>query len=239
MHLHFLGTGNTVLPQGRSYSLLLINRSILLDCPYDVLPQMRRAQVSPAHINAVALTHWHADHCAGLSALALERQRMEAPTLDVYGPPGGQELLTHRCELDYEGFLGDWCRDKMRYHSELNARIPDTDVWLTRFRVQHFGRGVSAHGYLLRQGKLTVMHTGDSGPCDAIASRIPQCQVVIIEMGLEEPSDFHFCPEAIRFLAARHPQVQFLVTHTFCGVGEEPNLGPNVRHMYDGRKVPL
>ena len=73
-----LGTGNafSALSYSSCLALETEGRWLLVDCPHPVLKMMREASLasgltlSPADVQAVALTHLHADHVSGLEGLA-------------------------------------------------------------------------------------------------------------------------------------------------------------------------
>ncbi|HJM86933.1 MAG TPA: MBL fold metallo-hydrolase, partial [Candidatus Thalassarchaeaceae archaeon] len=70
----FLGSGNAFCPDGRMHSLVLIDEKILVDAPPTIIPQLKRANLSPADINTLFITHWHGDHIFGFPFFILERK---------------------------------------------------------------------------------------------------------------------------------------------------------------------
>ena len=109
--LEFLGSGNAFLPQGRFHSLLLINDSILIDCPPTALASLRRIELSPSKLNSIMFTHWHGDHVFGFPFVILERKwisdRSGVEPLGIHGPKGCKERLSTLCETAYPGSMED------------------------------------------------------------------------------------------------------------------------------------
>ena len=62
VEVQFLGSGNAFCPDGRLHSLVLIDNKILVDAPPTIIPQLKRANISPSEINTMLITHWHGDH---------------------------------------------------------------------------------------------------------------------------------------------------------------------------------
>ncbi len=248
--LEFLGTGNAFLPQGRYHSLLLIDESILIDCPPTALASLRRRELSPKHIKSILFTHWHGDHYFGIPFLILERKwisdRSGESDLAIHGPKGCRIRVSQLCETAYPGSMTDRL-DSLEWNEEEKGVVGNSPEWqFERFKVEH-DEEVDPHGYLLiHESGLQIMHTGDSGPCEAISSRVPQCDVVVIEMGVPDEVDvsMHFKPSTLDELARANPDTKFLVTHTWLDdprsnktpilSAELPSLSDNVIQVGDG-----
>jgi ribonuclease Z len=92
----FLGTGGSVPSARRSTASVLISRGgerLLFDCGEGTQRQMQRS-VGLVQVDAIHLTHFHADHVLGLPGLlkTYDLTDREAP-LTVYGPRGLRELF--------------------------------------------------------------------------------------------------------------------------------------------------
>ncbi len=116
----FLGSGNAFCPPGRLHSLVLIDKTVLVDAPPTIIPQLRQHDISPAQITDLFITHWHGDHTFGVPFLLLERKwisdRKAENDLRIYAHQGGEEKLVQLCELAYPESLKDL--DWVSHHTE-------------------------------------------------------------------------------------------------------------------------
>ncbi len=80
--LTVLGSSHGFDPAGKTtgFALWVNRRGILVDPPCDATETLRAAGVSPRHVDAVILTHCHADHDAGVFQKVLEAGRVNLYT---------------------------------------------------------------------------------------------------------------------------------------------------------------
>ncbi len=243
VRFEFLGTGNAFLPQGRYHSLLLIESEILIDVPPTALASLRRRELSPNDIRTILITHWHGDHVFGFPFLILEQKyisdRESKEILNVHCPSNGREKLSTLCNLAYPESLGDRMEFNVHVNEQSSGKVLGVEGWnFERFKVLH-EESVDPHGYVLtHKSGFKIMHTGDSGPCEAIESRVGECDVVVIELGVPDnvvvPS--HFRPQTLTELANKFPQTIFLVTHHYAddiNSGKKPYLSNDLPNLPD------
>ncbi len=90
----FLGTGSGIPTIKRSHPAILINYNgdyLLFDCGENCQIGLQKAKVSPLKINRIFITHWHADHFAGLIPLieTMHLLKREKP-LYIYAPDASE-----------------------------------------------------------------------------------------------------------------------------------------------------
>ena len=244
--VQFLGTGNAFAPHGRMHALALIDGCILIDAPPTLLPQLRRAAISPAEIEHLLFTHWHADHIFGFPFLILERQHVSDAAgeriLDVHLRPSGREILSELCRMGFPGSLEAALEERIDWHQAESGVLAKSGWRFERFPVCHTPE-TDPHGYeLIHQSGFRFLHCGDSGPCEGIESRAARANVILVEMGVPDfvQSPHHHTPSDVIAIAERHPEAMILVTHNFASGTDEtegfdlPDLPEEIRQLEDG-----
>lgn len=112
LFVHFLGTAGALPTAGRNPSCILVRRgsdTLIFDCGEGAQQQMMRAKTGFT-VNAIFVTHWHADHYLGIFGL-VETMAFNKRTepLTIYGPKGVKEFveivkkLTPRIPFEFTG----------------------------------------------------------------------------------------------------------------------------------------
>jgi len=240
--VRFLGSGNAFCPKGRLHSLVLIDEKILVDAPPTIIPQLKRANLSPADINTLLITHWHGDHIFGFPFFILERKyisdREGQNMLNVHLHEGGTSILTKLSELAFPNSLTDVLSERIIFHEEMSGEVAGCPEWhYERFPVEHVPE-TDPHGYQFHHTSgLTLLHSGDSGPCQEIEERAGDADIVIIELGIPDgvPTETHYKPSTLSELANDNPHTIFLATHLFTTDDETiPDFPINVIQVRDG-----
>ena len=241
VEVDLLGSGNAFLPSGRLHSFLMIDKHIIIDCPPTALASLRKAKISPADIDTILITHVHGDHVFGFPFFLLERKyisdRGGVKPLTVAGSKIVKQRLIELCNLAYPGSLENIL-------NEINwVDIPKIEGWeMERFKVFHEPT-VEPHGWMLTNHEgWSMLHSGDSGPCEELWKRIGKCTFAVVEMGVPEwvETDEHHKPSDIRELAELYPNTKLVLTHTYIDsdylilTKEFPELPANVIHGEDG-----
>ena len=139
----FLGTSASAPTAGRAPTALLVRRGgdrLLFDCAEGTQRQLMRSTLGLPDLEAIYLTHYHADHTLGLPGLlkTFALRGREVP-LTVYGPPGLRELFN-----DLRRVFG-----KVAYPLETIEVRPGEALDRDGYRILVFPvhHGVSAVGY--------------------------------------------------------------------------------------------
>lgn len=130
LEIVFLGTGSGIPDMRRNHSSIWLqydDEAMLWDCGEGTQKQLMQAKKSFMKVDRIFITHWHADHWAGLIGLmqTMNLERRKKP-LWIYGPEA-ERFVSDILDLDYWGprfeikavnipFEGD--EPKVVYHND-------------------------------------------------------------------------------------------------------------------------
>ena len=165
-------------------------------------------------VDAVLLSHLHADHCVDLTAYYVVLRYHPARTmrpLAVYGPtntveridraygPPGQPLVAR--EFDFH----DWSKDAP-------LRIGPFRIDVTR--VAH---PVEAYAIRVEHDGRRLVYSGDTGPCDALVDIARDADLLLCDASLLEgesnPVDLHLTGRQAAEHASRAGARRLVLTH--------------------------
>jgi ribonuclease BN (tRNA processing enzyme) len=188
--LVFVGTGEALDPALPNTSLLYRGpQTLLLDCGYAVPHAFWRISQDVNLLDAVWISHGHADHCFGLPALLLwMRLGGRTRPLTVFGGPGARGRIGLVLELGYPG----------SYHA--SKCYPISYVELEPGAVGKFGPlelriAASAHSivnHALRidtPGLRSVMYSGDGAITPGTRELATGVSVLVHECFFAEAGD--------------------------------------------------
>jgi ribonuclease Z len=147
LHVYFLGTAGALPTPQRNPPCIMIRRgsdTLLFDCGEGAQQQMMRSRCGFL-VNAVFISHWHADHFLGLFGL-VQTMSFNGRTepLTIYGPEWVHEFVT---------VLRQVARFNLKFSLEAVELVPGSWVrfdgyTITAFAVKH---GLPSLGYILEE----------------------------------------------------------------------------------------
>lgn len=186
MKITMLGTGAAFVDPDRAQSGILLTLSngkhYLFDCGGGITRNMVRADVNPADVPFVFLTHLHHDHICDFPIFAITGWmwgRVGRPI--VVGPPGTQHFCSHLFEggaydTDFRARSHYPARQKNIEATRPDVRecrpglaYQDDDVRITCEWVEHIPREISeCFGVRIEAEGKVVAISGDTSPCEAM-----------------------------------------------------------------------
>jgi ribonuclease BN (tRNA processing enzyme) len=169
------GCGAWPEPGGACSGYLLEHEDfrLLIDPGYATAPRLFEL-VAASDVDAVLVSHGHADHCADLNPLL--RARVMAPSpppaLPAYAPAGALDAVL---ALDRPGFLDP----AIAVHDIETGRV----VTIGPFTVQarRLPHSVPNLGLRIDAGDRSMMYTGDSGPSPDIVTLARDVDLMLAE----------------------------------------------------------
>jgi ribonuclease BN (tRNA processing enzyme) len=192
----FVGTGDAFGSGGRRNSAILVRdagRTLLLDCGPTTIGGLKELGIDPLEIDAVALSHFHGDHIAGLPFVLLDYvyQHPRQKPFEILGPPGVAEqlaLLTKAYHYDHERAAS--------YPLRLVEFSVDKPIDVAGFRVTPMPAVHQEHTcpHMLRVDtrNRSLVFSGDTGWHDTLPQKVGDVDLFISECVFwEEEFAFH------------------------------------------------
>lgn len=176
MKLEFIGVGEAFDPEiGNTSILVHSDTKLLIDCGYAVPRNLFTKNFAADFIDAIYITHFHADHVFGLPALfvrLLEDKRTKP--LTIIGQDGTQERVETIFDLAYKTL-----RKKLSYKIEY---IETTDSLI--FNELDLSFADTAHGLInyairIKAGEKIVGVSGDGELTTSSRKLFSDCHVVV------------------------------------------------------------
>lgn len=249
--LYIAGSSSAVPRPGRASSgYLLRSRScaIAVDFGSGAFSRMREV-FDPAQLDAILISHMHADHFFDIVPLryALRYELRRTKPLPVYVPPGGMEVLQRigrtvgRHGDFYAGVL-----DVREYEPHRRLAIKGCSV---RFApAVHY---IPAYAMRIEMGGAVLGYSADTAPCDEIVDLVRDAGVFLCEAALgpdgkESGRRGHLNAEEAGTIAKRAGVRLLLLTHY--GAQSDPKalhsaaartFSGEIRVADDGMNVPM
>lgn len=184
---------------------------ILLDLGSGALGALHR-YADPLEIDAVCLSHLHADHCLDLCGYHVLRKYHPTghqPRIPVWGPEGTADRMARAYDLPPDPGMTE----------EFDFRPWQGPVEIGPFRVEPFLVVHPVPAYALRvtwQDKV-LAYTGDCGPCAGVAEAARGADLLLAEASFEEgadnPPDLHLTGRDCAALANAADAPRLVLTH--------------------------
>lgn len=164
MKVTFLGIGEAFDENtpNNSHLILTERTKLLLDCGLTAAPQVWKFNPDQSFLDAIYISHWHADHYFGLPALLVRMKEEERKRpLTIISRKGFSEQFKSLIDLAYSGF-----REKLGLEIEIveveeNKGIEFQDLKLNFQKTVHSGENFAVK---ITSGKNTIAYGGDGSP---------------------------------------------------------------------------
>lgn len=142
-------------------------------------------------IDAVLLSHLHADHCLDMAGYWVARNYRHGGcpgSLPVYGPAGTADRLARAYDMPTEPGM----REVFDFHTLTPSTFTVGPFTITTDRVAH---PVEAFAFRVEHGGSTLTYSGDTGPCGALSTLAAGTDLLLSEAsftdGLDTVPDLH------------------------------------------------
>ncbi|HEX5919449.1 MAG TPA: MBL fold metallo-hydrolase [Nocardioides sp.] len=185
---------------------------ILLDLGNGALGQLHR-HADPLAVDAVFLSHLHADHCLDLCGYYVMRKYHPTgpqPQIPVWGPAGAAERMARAYDLPIDpGMTEEFA------FREYDG--PVVEVGPFRVEARRVVHPVAAYALKVTAGGRTLVYSGDTGPCPQLDEVASGAHLLLAEAsfrsGDDNPPDLHLTGADCGRTAARAGVDRLVLTH--------------------------
>ena len=235
MKLTVLGCAGTFPGPDSGCSSYLIEHDgfrLMLDCGYGAVGALQR-HGDLLDLDAVVVTHLHADHCIDLVAYAYARFYHPdgmPPRLPVWGPLGTRERIARAIESTRPGFV-DAVYD---FHVTRPGAFHIGPFELSAQRMAH---PVECYGMRLEADGQVLTYSADTGPCAALVELARDADIFLCEAAFLEsqpnPAGVHLTGRQAAEHAAAADVGTLLLTHLVAW-GDEAVTLAEAKAVFDG-----
>lgn len=191
--LTFLGVGDAVHPMGGTTSLLYRGSQIwLIDCGPAIASVALRALAHPDELDAIWVSHQHADHCFGVPTLLLMlRLARRKKPLDLLSGPGGVSVIRNLLETAYPGaFRASKCYSINFKEVRPEQSLVTNGLKLSTARTQH---SVACHALRIEDRGHSLCFSGDGKVSPASLELYRKADLVVHECQFAETANTNHC----------------------------------------------
>lgn len=184
---------------------------VVIDLGNGALGQLHR-YVDPLTIDAVVLSHLHADHCLDLCGYYVMRKYHPTgaqPRIPVWGPSDTANRMARAYDLAPKP--GMW--------GEFDFRVHGDPVELGPFRIEarRVVHPVEAYALRVSVAGRTLVYSGDTGPCTALDEIAKGADLFLAEASFQDgddnPPDLHMTGSDCGATATRAGVGRLVLTH--------------------------
>jgi ribonuclease BN (tRNA processing enzyme) len=191
----FVGTGDAFGSGGRRNSAIVVRANgstLLLDCGPTTLGGLKQLGVNPREVDAIAISHFHGDHTAGVPFLMLDElyENPRKGPLTVLGPPGIESRITSLCR-DYSYSADEERPYNVRFEEFSNTTEREVAGFRIRTHPAHHHPETLPHMFGVGAGNVSLFFTGDTGWHEELPDRVGEVDLLISECVFYEPRFEH------------------------------------------------
>jgi ribonuclease BN (tRNA processing enzyme) len=184
---------------------------ILVDLGNGALGQLHR-YADPLSVDAVFLSHLHADHCLDLCGYYVMRKYHPSgaqPRIPVWGPPDAPGRMARAYDLEPDPGMGE--------EFDFRPHAPVVEVGPFRVESVPVVHPVDAYALRVTADGRSVAYSGDTGPCEALEGLAAGADLFLCEAsfrdGEDNPADLHMTGSECGTAAGRAGVGRLVLTH--------------------------
>jgi ribonuclease BN (tRNA processing enzyme) len=189
--------------------------NLVVDLGNGALGALQR-YVDPLDVDAVLISHLHADHCVDMTSYYVLRKYHPAgtqPQIPVWGPSGTSERLANAYDLPTTPGM----REEFEFHTydgPFSVGPFEIEPFAVDHPVEAYGMRISAE---TENGRRTLAYSGDTGPTAALLDIAADADLFLCEAafrhGDDNPPSLHLTGTESGETAAKTKSKRLVLTH--------------------------
>ena len=221
--LHLLGTGAAVSDAHRTTTMLAFadqDSTLLVDCGGDAIQRLLQAGLDPDSIEALIVTHEHADHVSGfpllMEKLWLLGRRRPLPVVGI--APALDQARRCFAAFDTSGWDGLPEIDWREVPQEEDARAWEDECWrVTAAPVEHAKPNIGLRVESSTSGRV-VAYSCDTEPSESVVRLAREADILVHEATGARPG--HSSAAQAAGMAAKAEARRLLLVHLPPGLSD-------------------
>jgi len=194
-----------------------INKNILIDCGEGTTKYYKKCGVDFFNIKHIFISHFHADHFAGLSAYISQVLAYEGEDkkyrLSIYGPKGLLNALT----IFKENFACPSISKKVEDYIKVfefskNTQIEVENLKIKTFKLKH--GEMENLAYVFDDGKSKIGFSGDCTYTKQVEAFVDNCDVAFVDCCSDITTKNHMGADKFCYLKNKYPYKKFIAIHS-------------------------
>ncbi len=222
----------------RYSSCYLINHNILMDCGADAYKAYIKTKKPFTDIELILVSHFHADHIAGLNCFLTYYQRRpelaKNKKVKIVGPKG----IRNACYSVFEfSNLFSANLDELFEFVELNEgeSFVFDEITITGYYLKH--GDIDNMGYIFTTNGFNFGYTGDTTNHSQLYNFIDKCDMCFVDVARLQTSYSHLGVDDFEKILNQYPTKQIYATHCDQEVYDMPHLNNNMARENDEFEV--
>jgi ribonuclease BN (tRNA processing enzyme) len=222
----FVGTSDAFGAGGRRQAAIFVEApagGLLLDCAPTTASGLAALGLERDAIDAIAVTHFHADHFAGIPQLVLAsiyEDRRRRP-LAIAGPPGVEARVRAAAQAIGHSLERRELPFALRFLELPPGRPVDLGVARVESFATHHQPESAPHGLRLEVGRRRIAYSGDTGWFEGLDQGMRGADLCICECTFFEPGfEYHLDYQTLAARADAFAGARLVLTHLGASMSE-------------------
>ncbi len=208
MKIKVIGSGS--IWSKSSSACYIVDDRILIDIPNGSCKAMLNQKVNVREISEVLITHFHGDHYFDTPFYLLSKLKSNNKKVNFYLSEEGIDKINSLTNLAFPNTYNTIFNEiDINFITEDKFKIGK--YFVQKLLVDH-GRMKPAYGYIIEKNGVKIGFTGDTSFCEQVKYMAKECDVLVCDACLINPTSKHMGVQDIVYLCENYDTI-FITSH--------------------------